>query len=673
VAGALDNIQKQLLSTFFEEATEGLTRIESGLLELDTLAGDPHELINDIFRAAHSIKGGAATFGLTSVAELAHVAETLLDRLRSGRATMAPPISAVLLESVDVLRHLLEAARDGSATDDTVVTTLKHKLARAIALSAAPPAPPSPGLEAFDPSTTQWAIDFRPKPRMLETGNDAARLLRELALLGEYDVTVDTSALPAFEALEPTQCYLAFQVSLEGPIKREQIEEVFSWVGDDAELEIREVTAAAPAPAPAADPALAVRGPQPPAAREPTDREGGSIRVAIEKVNLLMNMVGELVITQSMLGELNSDEPIDMQRIASLRDGLALLARNTRALQESVMSLRSMPIGTVFARLPRLVHDVSRQLGKQCELKLAGQTIEADKTILEKIGDPLVHLVRNSLDHGIEPPEKRIAAGKSPVGLLEVTAFHQGSDIIVELADDGGGLNLAKILERGRKVGLVGPNETPPDDVLRELIFAPGFSTASEVSDVSGRGVGMDVVRRNIKQLGGLIHVASTPGAGTRVSLRLPLTLAIVDGQLVSVGGFTYVIPLLSIIESVQVDPQRISRLEGKHELYRLRDELVPVIDLRKVLDLPAAENSNATRLIVVVEADGERIGLSVDDLLAQQQVVVKSLETNYGVVDGLAGATILGDGSVALILDVLGIAKLSRRRAPQPASNVAA
>jgi two-component system chemotaxis sensor kinase CheA len=393
-------------------------------------------------------------------------------------------------------------------------------------------------------------------------------------------------------------------------------------VGDDAELEIREVTAATELTAPAADTALAVRGPLPSAARDATDRDGGSIRVALEKVNLLMNMVGELVITQSMLGELNSDEAIDLQRIASLRDGLALLARNTRALQESVMSLRSMPIGTVFARLPRLVHDVSLQLGKQCELKLSGQTIEVDKTILEKLGDPLVHLVRNSLDHGIESPEKRVAAGKSPTGLLEVTAFHRGSDFIVELADDGGGLNLAKILERGRKVGLVGPNETPPDDVLRELIFAPGFSTASEVSDVSGRGVGMDVVRRNIKQLGGQIHVTSTPGAGTRVTLRLPLTLAIVDGQLVSVGGFTYVIPLLSIIESVQVDPQRVSRLEGKHELYRLRDELVPVIDLRRVLDLPVAENSNSTRLIVVVEADGERIGLSVDDFLAQQPIV---------------------------------------------------
>ncbi len=672
MSAGLDNIQKQLLSTFLEEATEGLTRIESGLLELDTHTGDPHELINDVFRAAHSIKGGAATFGLTVVAELAHVAETLLDRLRGGRATMSPDISAVLLESVDVLRHLLDAGRDGGATDDAGVTALKHRLARAIAVSAAPPPPPA-AEKLGEVRSTRFKIDFRPKPRMLETGNDAARLLRELALLGSYEVTADTSALPSFSELEPTQCYLAFQVALDGAIQREQIEDIFSWVGEDAELDIREITAASGDDKPAADAPLAGRGAQPSATREPAEREGGSIRVALEKVNLLMNMVGELVITQSMLGELNSDEAIDLQRIASLRDGLALLARNTRALQESVMSLRSMPIGTVFARLPRLVHDVSLQLGKQCELKLSGQTIEVDKTILEKLGDPLVHLVRNSLDHGIETPEKRVAAGKSPAGLLEVRAYHRGSDFVVELEDDGGGLNLGKILERARKNGLVGPNETPSDEALREMIFSPGFSTAAAVSDVSGRGVGMDVVRRNIKQLGGQIHVQSTQGAGTRVTLRLPLTLAIVDGQLVSVGGFTYVIPLLSIIESVQVDPQRVSRFEGKHELYRLRDELVPVIDLRQVLDHPTVTGSPNTRLNVVVEAEGERIGLSVDDLLAQQQVVVKSLETNYGLVEGLAGATILGDGSVALILDVMAIAKLARRRAPSAAASVAA
>ncbi|HKP64241.1 MAG TPA: chemotaxis protein CheA [Polyangiales bacterium] len=648
---ALDSLQKQLMSTFFDEATEALGVIESRLLELDKHAGDPRELIDEVFRAAHSIKGGAGTFGLSSIAELAHVAETLLDRLRSGRCSMSSGVSAVLLESVDVLRHLLTGAREHTPTDARLVSALKLRLERAIVVSAAPP--PAAAAPRAATEQTSFTILFRPHANMLRTGNDAARLLRELALLGSYEIETDTRGLPRFDDLDPTLCYLAFAVRLQGAIAREQIDEVFSWVGEDADIEVDEATArAAPPPTPTRE----------------FDGSIGSIRVAVDKVDLLMNMVGELVITQSILGELDSEESIDAARLASLRDGLSLLARNTRALQESVMSLRSMPIGTVFARLPRLVHDTSKQLGKLCELRMSGQSIEVDKTILEKLGDPLVHLIRNALDHGIESPEKRRAAGKPETGTLEVAAFHRGSDFVVELSDDGGGLNLAKIAARGREMGLIQGPANPSAEVLGEMIFAPGFSTASAVSDVSGRGVGMDVVRRNIKSLSGHIHVSSTPGAGTRISLRLPLTLAIIDGQLVSVGGYTYVVPLLSILESVQVDPSRVHQLEGKSELYRLRDELVPIVDLRRTLGLPPmAADANVNRLLVVVEADGERIGLSVEELLAQQQVVVKSLETNYGVVEGLAGATILGDGRVALILDVMGIARLARRKSAAP------
>jgi two-component system chemotaxis sensor kinase CheA len=375
---------------------------------------------------------------------------------------------------------------------------------------------------------------------------------------------------------------------------------------------------------------------------------------------MLMNMVGELVITQSILGELEGDGPIDVKRLASLRDGLALLARNTRALQESVMSLRSMPISTVLARLPRLVHDLSRQLGKQVELKLSGQSTEVDKTVLEKLGDPLTHLVRNSLDHGIEKPEIRRARGKPETGVLSIRAFHRGSDIVVELEDDGGGLDPGRILSRARTVGLVGPDETPTDDAIRELIFAPGFSTAETVSDVSGRGVGMDVVRRNIKAIGGHIQLSSVHGQGTRITLRLPLTLAIIDGQLVGVNGYSYVVPLLSILESVEIDLTRVNWFEGRHPLYRLRDGLVPIVSLAQLLGIAKAPRT-VTGLLVVIEADGERLGLLVDELLAQQQVVVKSLETNYEHVEGLAGATILGDGSIALILDVTGVARLAR------------
>ena len=662
----LADIQQQLMATFFEEAREALNQIESGLLSLDKAQGAPdviQEHINSVFRAAHSIKGGAATFGLAPVAELAHSAETLLDRLRSGSMLPTPEVTSMLLASVDTLRALVQwssAGGTGQAPDTSALrqrldeaasklghTGSYHGQKRAIEVSAG------------DVRRAHFTITFSPKPHMLTTGNDAVRLLRELGLLGEIKLEVDCSRLPAFSELEPTSCYLSWKIELEGSMTRAQVEEVFSWVDTDADIAILEH----PQPGAAAAASTAVRSDELALSRIvdiSPDAQSGSIRVSVSKLDMLMNMVGELVITQSILGELDGESAIDVKRLASLRDGLALLARNTRALQESVMSLRSMPIGTVFSRFPRLVHDLSRALGKQIELKLSGQSTEVDKTVLEKLGDPLTHLVRNSLDHGIEKPELRRARGKPETGTLSLRAFHRGSDIVVELEDDGGGLDLPKILARGRKLGLIGADETPSDDTIRELIFAPGFSTAEAVSDISGRGVGMDVVRRNIKAIGGQIQMTSVSGQGTRTTLRLPLTLAIIDGQLIGVGRYTYVVPLLSILESVEMNGARVSRLEGRLPLYRLRDELVPIISLARLLGVEAPQAS-ASSLLVVVEADGERLGLAVDELLAQQQVVVKSLETNYEPVEGLAGATILGDGSIALILDIPGIARLAR------------
>jgi two-component system chemotaxis sensor kinase CheA len=661
----LADIQQQLMGTFFEEAVEALTQIESGLLALEKCQDDPsriHELVNDVFRAAHSIKGGAATFGLTQVAEVAHHAETLLDRLRSGSMKPNAQITSLLLTSVDTLRELVQWSNAGDGSDAPSTGDLcKHLDAAAQQLGGSSErhaaAATKPASEA---KKTHYRIKFVPKPDMLTTGNDAVRLLRELTLLGDTKVSVDSARLPELRELELTKCYLGWTIQLEGTVTRAQIDEVFSWVDDDAEINIEELVATPSMPAPpnverAHDPVA--RGPE-----HGADREGGgSIRVGVGKLDMLMNMVGELVITQSILGELEGDGPIDAKRLASLRDGLALLARNTRALQESVMSLRSMPIGTVLSRFPRLVHDLSRQLGKQVELKLSGQTTEVDKTVLEKLGDPLTHLVRNSLDHGIEKPELRHARGKPETGTLSIRAFHRGGDIVVELEDDGGGLDLVKILARAKERGLVGQDDVLSDDQIRELIFAPGFSTAEVVSDVSGRGVGMDVVRRNIKAIGGQIQMSSVHGQGTRTTLRLPLTLAIIDGQLVGVGSYTYVVPLLSILESVEINRARVSQFEGKLPLYRLRDDLVPIVSLGGVLGVTSGRISLDSGLLVVVETDGERLGLLVDELQAQQQVVVKSLETNYEHVEGLAGATILGDGSIALILDVQGIARLAR------------
>ncbi len=388
--------------------------------------------------------------------------------------------------------------------------------------------------------------------------------------------------------------------------------------------------------------------------------EAGSIRVSIDKIDALINMVGELVITQSMLNQLGED--FDMARLAKLQEGLAQLERNTRELQENVMRIRMLPISFAFNRFPRMVHDLTQKLGKEVELKLSGEQTELDKTVMEKIGDPLVHLVRNSLDHGLERPDVRKKAGKSPVGLLHLNAFHQGGNIVIEISDDGAGLNKARITAKAKERGLVGEEEVLTDEKIYELIFQAGFSTADVISDVSGRGVGMDVVKRNIKDLGGTIEVKSEEGVGTRFTIRLPLTLAILDGQLVRVGSDTFILPLVSIVESLQISRDNVNVIAGKSEVYKLRNEYLPIVRLYNVFGQTPDSTTIEGGLLVVVEGDGQRIGLFVDDLLGQQQVVIKSLETNFQRVEGISGATILGDGTVALILDISGVIQCSRR-----------
>lgn len=390
--------------------------------------------------------------------------------------------------------------------------------------------------------------------------------------------------------------------------------------------------------------------------------ESNSIRVSIDKVDDLINMMGELVITQSMLSQLGEEDEFSMSHIEKLRDGLAQLERNTRELQENVMRIRMLPISFAFQRFPRLVHDLSGKLGKNIELKMTGEQTELDKTVMEKIGDPLVHLVRNSLDHGIESPEKRLAAGKPETGIINLNAFHEGGNIIIEISDDGGGLNKTRILEKAIENGLVQEGEQLSDDEIHDLIFQPGFSTAAVVSDVSGRGVGMDVVRKNIRSLGGTVEVTSKEGIGSTFRIRLPLTLAILDGQSIRVGDETYILPLISIIESIQVDASLINGVTGQAEVYRLRDEYIPVVRLYNIFGITPDSENLAEGLLVIVEAEGQKIALYVDDLLGQQQVVIKSLETNFKKVDGISGATILGDGTVALILDISGLIQLSKK-----------
>ncbi len=694
----------QFLETFYEESFEGLDIMETNLLQLDGGEVDD-ETINAIFRAAHSIKGGSGTFGLMEVADFTHVLETLLDEMRDGVRPVTSEAVSLMLASVDVLRDMLTALRNGEAIDEARVKEVHGQL-EAMLKGGAPEAAQEASEQAAETGTAPaagggWRIRFRPLVHLFKTGNDPVRMFKELEELGELSVEADLEELPPLDDLDPEDCFIAWTLELRGEVPEQEVREVFAWVEEDCELVIEPLggDAGSPAPAeaaeePAPEPATApapesrpepegsapraTEAPQEPAASaapKPSaparaapkggakkgGADSGSIRVGIDKVDALINMVGELVITQSMLNQIG--EEFTMDKLQKLQEGLAELERHTRELQENVMRIRMLPISFAFNRFPRLVHDLSRKLGKKIELKMVGEHTELDKTVMEKIGDPLVHLVRNSLDHGIEPPEERLAKGKPETGVLELCAYHQGGNIVIEIHDDGAGLNTERILKKAIEKGLVKEGDNLPKEKIHELIFHPGFSTAEQVSDVSGRGVGMDVVKRNIKDLGGSVEVRSEEGVGSTFTIRLPLTLAILDGQLMRVGKETFVIPLVSITESLQVKEELVKSIAGGAELYRLRDDYVPIVRLHEIFGIEPDARHLSEGLLMVVEGDGQHAGLFVDELMGQQQVVIKSLELNFKPVDGISGATILGDGTVALIIDVPGLVKLARRR----------
>ncbi len=661
----------QFHQTFFEESFEGLDVMESGLLELDIGAVDS-DVINAIFRAAHSIKGGSATFGFTNIATFTHAMETLLDEIRDGNRAVSTEIVDILLQSVDCLRDMITAQRDGEENDQERIDQLQKELDTLLGKEPGKDVSKQhtedeTGVENALPS--EWIISFTPQPHLLKTGNDPALLFRELQSLGDLEIEADTGKLPPLAEMDPESCYLSWKLRLRGDaITEEAIREIFSWVEDDCDLEIRnassEVRGGEKRETEKTEERVGEKGAPPKKpGKKPLTPESSSIRVSIDKVDTLINMVGELVITQSMMGNLDGDfEDFDHARLEQLREGLSLLERNIRELQESVMRIRMLPISFVFSRFPRMVHDLSQKLGKQINFEMSGEQTELDKTVMEKIGDPLVHLVRNSIDHGIEPPEVRRQRGKPEMGSVHLNAFHKGGNIVIEISDDGAGLNKERILEKAREKGLIEEDCQPSEEKIYELLFQPGFSTAETVSDISGRGVGMDVVRRNIRELGGNIDVTSSEGQGTTFTIRLPLTLAILDGQLVRIGRETYIIPLISIIESLLIAPGNINSIASKSEVYKLRDEYIPIVRTHELFGTRADSDNIEEGLLVVIEGDGQKAGLYVDELLGQQQVVIKSLETNYQKVDGISGATILGDGTVALILDVEGLIGMSRR-----------
>ncbi|GAA81262.1 chemotaxis protein CheA [Pseudoalteromonas sp. BSi20495] len=673
----------QFFEVFFEESFEGLDTMEAELLNL--VPGEEDlETINTIFRAAHSIKGGSGTFGFSSVADFTHVLETLLDQIRQGERELSTEHVNLLLKAVDCLRGLLAALQADQASDLTEANALRmqfeHVLEKKDNVLES-----KPQNEAVLSTSNTYQINFKPHHHLFKTGNEPLYMISELAELGELKTTVFYDSVPDITELSYDECFLHWRFFLNTSHDEKAIKEVFEWVEDDAditvELCVRSFDDEQPASISDHNHDLALSD-QPeklektttlPAKSKPSSNkdkkvasapESTSIRVGIDKVDSLINMVGELVITQAMLNQL-SEQEITSTTITSLKEGLAQLAHNTRDLQENVMRIRMLPINFVFSRFPRLVRDIAQKLNKKVELKLIGEQTELDKTVMEKISDPMVHLLRNSLDHGLETVDQRVLAGKNPVGIVTLNAFHQGGNIVIEIMDDGQGLNTKKIKEKAIANELITADSNLTDDEINELIFMPGFSTMDEVSELSGRGVGMDVVKRNIQSLNGSVEVTSAPGIGSTFTIRLPLTLAILDGQLVKVAQHTYIIPLISIVESLQIDITKVSRVGKDLDVLRLRDEYIPILRLYAIFNHQNAIESLDKTLLVVVETDNQKVGLLVDDLLSQQQVVIKSLEANYHKVDGVSGATILGDGRVSLIVDISGLIKLSGLKKP--------
>lgn len=697
----------QFYETFFDEADELLAQMEQLLLELDVGAPDIEQL-NAIFRAAHSIKGGAATFGcFTQLAGTTHLLENLLDAIRRGEMALRTDMIDIFLETKDVLKSQLDAYRASEEPDEAVFEricavlrqlALEHKDPAAESAPAQAPAPATPppvqvqapAQAAPVPSPEPAAA---PQAQAAETGTlplrvritkvsdkDAASLLEEMGNLGNVKASERADG--------------ALTVWMDSTCTPDDIEAVCCFIVDGDQLEIGHeaapaaalapVAAAAPAatPAPAAAPApqapavvesaaaaeaitQATRAARPAAAAPAhADKESTSIRVGVEKVDQVINLVGELVITQAMLAQTASTlDPVLHDR---LLNGMEQLERNARDLQEAVMSIRMMPMDYVFSRFPRLVRDIASKMGKQIELQTHGRATELDKSLIERIIDPLTHLVRNSLDHGIETPEKRIAAGKDPVGQLVLSAQHNGGNIVIEVSDDGGGLNREKILKKAIAQGLA-VNENSPDDEIWQLIFAPGFSTAEKVTDISGRGVGMDVVRRNIQDMGGHVQLSCEPGNGTTTRIVLPLTLAILDGMSVRVGEETFILPLNHVTESLQPTNDQIYSVAGNERVMHVRGEYLPLVEMHRVFSVEDAQTDPTQAIAVIMQAEDRRFALLVDHLIGQHQVVVKNLESNYRKVPGISAATILGDGSVALIVDVFALARANRERWSQP------
>ncbi|CAM6760031.1 TPA: chemotaxis protein CheA [Escherichia coli] len=637
--------------TFFDEADELLADMEQHLLVLQPEAPDAEQL-NAIFRAAHSIKGGAGTFGFSVLQETTHLMENLLDEARRGEMQLNTDIINLFLETKDIMQEQLDAYKQSQEPDAASFDYICQAL-RQLALEAKDETPSA---------VTRLSVVAKSEPQDEQSRSQSPRrIILSRLKAGEVDLleeelghlTTLTDVVKGADSLSAI---------LPGDIAEDDITAVLCFVieADQITFETVEVSPKISTP-----PVLKLAAEQAPTGRverEKTTRsnESTSIRVAVEKVDQLINLVGELVITQSMLAQRSSE--LDPVNHGDLITSMGQLQRNARDLQESVMSIRMMPMEYVFSRYPRLVRDLAGKLGKQVELTLVGSSTELDKSLIERIIDPLTHLVRNSLDHGIELPEKRLAAGKNSVGNLILSAEHQGGNICIEVTDDGAGLNRERILAKAASQGLT-VSENMSDDEVAMLIFAPGFSTAEQVTDVSGRGVGMDVVKRNIQEMGGHVEIQSKQGTGTTIRILLPLTLAILDGMSVRVADEVFILPLNAVMESLQPREADLHPLAGGERVLEVRGEYLPIVELWKVFNVAGAKTEATQGIVVILQSGGRRYALLVDQLIGQHQVVVKNLESNYRKVPGISAATILGDGSVALIVDVSALQAINREQ----------
>jgi len=737
---------EEIKATFFQECDELLADLESGLLAMESGGRDP-ETVNAVFRAVHSVKGGAGAFGLEPLVRYAHVFETLMDEIRAGRIEAETDLVRVLLRAADVLADHVSAARTNGQADDAASAAMVAELeawtrgeAAATPAEAVAPAADDeddfgfkPAAVSFDFDTpapaaaATWRVTFTPSPALYAKANEPGLLLRELARLGTVTAELDDHQIPPLDALDPEGAYLTWHVTLATAADETAIREVFEFVDGDCDLHIEREGAAssscdvdisallaaaqaapgepalpqavtapddidisallaaakadvaqdppAASPAPAAppiaraDPAAAKAAPARPAASE-SQVPQSTIRVDPERIDRLIDLVGELVINQAMLAQRVAAHGFAPSSDISM--GLDELEQLTRAIQDGVMAIRAQPVKSVFQRMPRLVREVASQTRKQARLIMEGEGTEVDKTVIERLSDPITHMLRNALDHGLESPEERIAAGKAAEGTVRLAALHRSGRIVIEVQDDGAGINRPRVRQIAIDKGLIAPDATLTDDETDNLIFLPGFSTASQVSDISGRGVGMDVVRRSVQALGGRISIASRPGEGSTFTLSLPLTLAVLDGMVVDVAGQTLVVPLTAIVESLRPKTGEVRALGPQGAVLAVRDTFVRLIDIGCALGFRDTAIRPDEGVVLLIESeDGSRFALVADAIQGQRQVVIKSLEANYRQVDGIAAATILGDGRVALIIDVDALVAVRREpsRSPEPLS----